>query len=150
MTVFGLRAAFSVRHRTPCIFWSLIVIISVKYLALVLNADNRGEGGILALTSLVTPVGAPHGGRRVMIMLGLFATALLYGDGMITPAISVLSAVEGLEVATPFFEPFVIPTTIAILIGSIRLSSRDDAFRQDLPGSNPHRVWDRATVRRAL
>ena len=75
------------------IFWSLIVIISVKYLAFVLKADNRGEGGILALTSLVTPVGALRGGRRLLILLGLFATALLYGDGMITPAISVLSAV---------------------------------------------------------
>ncbi|MSR35731.1 MAG: potassium transporter Kup [Gemmatimonadetes bacterium] len=99
------------------IFWSLIVIISTKYLAFVLLADNRGEGGILALTSLLTPVGALRGGRRVLILLGLFATALLYGEGMITPAISVLAAVEGLSVATPFFDPYVIPIAIAILIG---------------------------------
>jgi KUP system potassium uptake protein len=98
------------------IFWSLIVIISIKYLAFVLRADNRGEGGILALTSLVTPVGSLQGGRRLLILLGLFATALLYGDGMITPAISVLSAVEGLSVATPFFDPYLIPITIVILV----------------------------------
>ena len=99
------------------IFWSLFIVISVKYLVFIMRADNRGEGGILALTSLVTPVGALRGGRRILIMLGLFATALLYGDGMITPAISVLSAVEGLAVATEFFEPYVIPITIAILVG---------------------------------
>ncbi|HET9467674.1 MAG TPA: KUP/HAK/KT family potassium transporter, partial [Vicinamibacterales bacterium] len=98
------------------IFWSLIIVISLKYLVFVLRADNRGEGGILALTSLATPVGALRGGRLALITLGLFATALLYGDGMITPAISVLSAVEGLTVATVFFEPYVIPITIAILI----------------------------------
>ena len=98
------------------IFWSLIVVISLKYLVFVLQADNRGEGGILALTSLATPVGALRGGRLALITLGLFATALLYGDGMITPAISVLSAVEGLAVATELFEPYVIPITIAILI----------------------------------
>ena len=125
--LYALRESFTAEHgvaATPAnvlgvlslIFWSLIVIISIKYLVFVLRADNRGEGGILALTSLVTPVGALRGGRRVLILLGLFATALLYGDGMITPAISVLSAVEGLSVATPFFDPYVIPITIVILI----------------------------------
>jgi KUP system potassium uptake protein len=98
------------------VFWSLVIVICIKYLVFVLRADNRGEGGILALTSLVTPVGALRGGRRMLIMLGLFATALLYGDGMITPAISVLSAVEGLAVATALFQPYIIPITIAILI----------------------------------
>jgi KUP system potassium uptake protein len=99
------------------IFWSLILIISVKYLALVLRADNRGEGGILALAALSTPMFVRRrGGRWWLIMLGLFGTALLYGDGAITPAISVLSAVEGLEVATPLFAPYIIPITIVILI----------------------------------
>jgi KUP system potassium uptake protein len=99
------------------IVWSLVLVITVKYAAVVLRADNRGEGGILALTSLVTPVGATRRSPRwVLIMLGLFGTALLYGDGMITPVISVLSAVEGLEVATPFFAPYVVPITIGILI----------------------------------
>jgi KUP system potassium uptake protein len=125
--LYALRESFASEHGVAAatanvlgvlslIFWSLVVIISIKYLAFVLKADNRGEGGILALTALVTPVGALRGGRRLLILLGLFATALLYGDGMITPAISVLSAVEGLGVATPFFEPFVIPMTIVILI----------------------------------
>jgi KUP system potassium uptake protein len=100
------------------IFWSLVLVVSVKYLGFILRADNRGEGGILALTALCTRISARHrGGRPGLIMLGLFGTALLYGDGMITPAISVLSAVEGLEVATPLFSPYVIPITIAILVG---------------------------------
>jgi KUP system potassium uptake protein len=99
------------------IFWSLILVISVKYLVFVLRADNRGEGGILALAALCTPMFVRRrGGRWWLIMLGLFGTALLYGDGAITPAISVLSAVEGLEVATPFFAPYIIPITISILI----------------------------------
>ncbi|HSL72371.1 MAG TPA: potassium transporter Kup [Longimicrobiales bacterium] len=109
------------------IFWSLIIVISLKYLGFVLRADNRGEGGILALTSLVTPVGALRGGRVALITLGLFATALLYGDGMITPAISVLSAVEGLTVATELFEPYVIPITIAILVALFSFQRRGTA-----------------------
>jgi KUP system potassium uptake protein len=99
------------------IFWSLILVITVKYLVFILRADNRGEGGILALTSLITPAHALRRGRWGLIILGLFGTSLLYGDGMITPAISVLSAVEGLEVVTPRLEPYVIPITIAILAG---------------------------------
>ena len=98
------------------IFWSLIIVISVKYLAFIMRADNHGEGGILALTSLVTPMQVKRrGGRWLLISLGLFGTALLYGDGVITPAISVLSAVEGLGVATPLFEPYILPLTIGIL-----------------------------------
>ena len=87
-----------------------------------MRADNRGEGGILALMALVAPTAtaARPARRRSLVLLGLFGAALLYGDGMITPAISVLSAVEGLEVATPLFEPYVIPITIAILVGAVR------------------------------
>ncbi|HEX6372818.1 MAG TPA: potassium transporter Kup [Longimicrobium sp.] len=110
------------------IFWALVLVISVKYAVFVLRADNRGEGGILALTSLVTPVGAMRRSPRwALIMLGLFGTALLYGDGMITPVISVLSAVEGLEVATPLFEPYVVPITIVILIALFAMQSRGTA-----------------------
>ncbi|HKP76064.1 MAG TPA: KUP/HAK/KT family potassium transporter [Longimicrobiaceae bacterium] len=99
------------------IFWALVLVISVKYAVFVLRADNRGEGGILALTSLVTPVAAMRRNPRwVLVLLGLFGTALLYGDGMITPVISVLGAVEGLEVATPFFRPYIVPITIVILV----------------------------------
>jgi KUP system potassium uptake protein len=97
------------------IFWSLALVISIKYLVFILRADNRGEGGILALTSLITPPSTLRGGRWGLIVLGLFGTALLYGDGMITPAISVLSAVEGIEIITPALAPYVVPITIAIL-----------------------------------
>lgn len=100
------------------IFWSLIIVISVKYLGLVMQADNQGEGGIVALTALLLPPDKRVSGRRwVLALAGLFGAALLYGDSMITPAISVLSAVEGLEVATPVFEPYIIPITIGILVG---------------------------------
>lgn len=100
------------------IFWSLVIVISLKYLRYVLKADNKGEGGILALTALVTPRTDKHASKRKnLIRLGLFGTALLYGDGMITPAISVLSAVEGLELITPVFSPYILPITIAILVG---------------------------------
>ena len=110
------------------ILWSLLLVISLKYLVFVLQADNGGEGGILALTALVTPVRASAtGGRWLLIIMGLFGAALLYGDGMITPAISVLSAVEGLEVATPLFHPYIIPLTIAILIGLFLLQKRGTA-----------------------
>ncbi|MBI3129147.1 MAG: potassium transporter Kup [Candidatus Tectomicrobia bacterium] len=99
------------------IFWSLILVISIKYLAFVLRADNHGEGGILALMALVIQRQGITGRRRYALSaLGLFGAALLYGDSMITPAISVLSAVEGLHVATPLFEPYVIPISLAILV----------------------------------
>lgn len=96
------------------ILWSLLLIISIKYLILILRADNRGEGGILALATLVGDV-VKRG--KFFFLLGLFGAALLYADGMITPAISVMGAVEGLHVATPFFDPYVVPIAIAILVG---------------------------------
>jgi len=99
-------------------FWALVLVVSVKYLIFVMRADNHGEGGILALTALIVPRRqAPTTGLRwALILLGLFGTALLYGDGMITPAISVLSAVEGLEVAAPGLAPYVVPIAVVILI----------------------------------
>ena len=100
------------------VFWSLLLVISVKYLVFVMRADNRGEGGILALTSLATRLQQPARGRQwALVALGLFGAALLYGDGIITPAISVLSAVEGLEIATPVFGRYVTLITITILAG---------------------------------
>jgi len=96
------------------ICWSLVIVISVKYLAFVMRADNRGEGGILALMSLVRPKASKRHG--LLIALGLFGSALLYGDGMITPAITVLGAAEGLEVATPLFTPYVVPITVVVLV----------------------------------
>jgi len=100
------------------IFWSLVLVISVKYLAFVLRADNRGEGGILALMSLVRPRSdQARGSKWLLVGIGLFGASLLYGDGVITPAISVLSAVEGLSVAAPVLERAVLPTTVVILFG---------------------------------
>jgi KUP system potassium uptake protein len=103
------------------ILWSLLLIISLKYLTLILRADNRGEGGILALATLVSDV-ARRG--KYLLLLGLFGAALLYADGMITPAISVMSAVEGLHIATPLFDPYVVPIAIAILIALFFFQSR--------------------------
>lgn len=108
------------------IAWALILIISFKYLLFVLRADNKGEGGILALTHLVVSEENQRLSRRIwfLIGLGLFGAALLYGDGIITPALSVLSAIEGLEVATPFFTPYVLPITIIILLLLFGLQAR--------------------------
>ncbi len=110
------------------ILWSLILVISVKYLVFVLRADNRGEGGVLALTALLGQSSLRRGKRwRVLLALGLFGAALLFGDGMITPAISVLSAVEGLEIATPVFAPYIIPVTIVILVALFAVQRRGTA-----------------------
>jgi KUP system potassium uptake protein len=101
------------------IFWSLVFLITLKYLTLVLRADNRGEGGILALMALIRRSDQPGTARgtRLIVGFGLFGAALLYGDGLITPAISVLSAVEGLQVATPALQGWVVPLALVVLIG---------------------------------
>jgi KUP system potassium uptake protein len=110
------------------IFWALVLVISVKYLAFVLRANNQGEGGILSLVALATPI-KPSGRTEkwFLIALGTFGAALLYGDGIITPAISVLGAMEGLSVATPQLTPFVVPLTIGILVGLFLIQSRGTA-----------------------
>ena len=124
--LYALRECFAGTHAMPVtqtnvlgalslVFWSLIVIVSVKYLLFVMRADNGGEGGILALVALVRAKVSSEG-HGALIVIGLFGAALLYGDGMITPAISVLSAVEGLSVATHRFEPIVVPITVVILV----------------------------------
>jgi len=133
--LYAMRECFFGTHAVPpthenvlgvlsLIIYALVLVISIKYVVLVMRADNQGEGGILALTALVPGLKGERGtyarlavGRPVLIALGIFGTALLYGDGMITPAISVLSAVEGLEVATPLFTPYVVPLTVMILVG---------------------------------
>lgn len=110
------------------IVWSLILVICIKYLLVVVRADHNGEGGILALTTLVERSPAQEAkGFVTVTLLGLFGTALLYGDGMLTPAISVLSAVEGLSVMTPFFEPYIIPITLVILMALFSVQSRGTA-----------------------
>jgi len=110
------------------IFWALILIISIKYCVFVLRADNRGEGGILALTALATPIKTvSKSERKWLVVLGIFGAALLYGDGIITPAISVLGAVEGLNVATPLFAPYVVPATVVIIVVLFLIQSRGTA-----------------------
>jgi len=132
--LYALRECFDGTHAIPVssinvlgvlslIVWSLVITVSVKYVLFVMQADNVGEGGILALVALVRgKAGASAHGA--LIAIGLFGAALLYGDGMITPAISVLSAVEGLSVATHVFERFIVPITVVILIGLFLAQSR--------------------------
>jgi KUP system potassium uptake protein len=98
------------------VLWSLIIVVTVKYVLFVMRADNRGEGGILALLALVDKAVSKTQGIGAILVVGLFGAALFFGDGIITPAISVLSAVEGLDVATPALHPLVVPVTLGILI----------------------------------
>jgi KUP system potassium uptake protein len=115
--LYAMREAFTGPHGLPAtpenvygvlslVFWALNFVVSFKYIGHVMKADNRGEGGILALLALVRSRGKGGRGQALLIGLGLFGAALLYGDGVITPAISVLGAVEGIEVATPAFSRF--------------------------------------------
>jgi KUP system potassium uptake protein len=107
------------------IFWALVITISAKYCLFVMRADNHGEGGILALMSLT---GASWAGRgRLLVTMGLFGAALIYGDGIITPAISVLSALEGLNIATDVFKPHIALMAVAILFGLFAIQARGTA-----------------------
>ncbi len=126
--LYAMKEAFTGAHGLPpteanvygvlsLIFWSLNFVISFKYIGFVMRADNRGEGGIMALLALVRSRSKAGRGRAALIGFGLFGAALLYGDGVITPAISVLGAIEGIEVATPAFANFVVPIAVVILGG---------------------------------
>ena len=125
--LYAMRECFFGSHSVPVshanvlgvlslIIYSLVLVISVKYIAIVMRADNQGEGGILALTALLPQRSENRRGLSLLVALGIFGAALLYGDGMITPAITVLGAVEGLKVATPLFDPYVVPVAVVILI----------------------------------
>ncbi|WP_051513148.1 potassium transporter Kup [Skermanella stibiiresistens] len=134
--LYTLRECFSELHGVPLtnttilgflslIFWALTLVVTIKYVVFIMRADNRGEGGILALMALALRSGsASTVPRRFVLALGMFGAALFYGDGMITPAISVLSAVEGLHIVTPLFSPYVVPLTIVILIGLFVIQRR--------------------------
>jgi KUP system potassium uptake protein len=126
--LYALRECFSGSHAVgvshanvlgvlSLVFWTLLLVITLKYHVYVIRANNRGEGGILALVALVGSVLKSGRIAAIAIGLGLFGAALLYADGALTPAISVLSAVEGLSVATNVFDPYIVPMTVAILIG---------------------------------
>src|SRR5690349_7327093 len=110
-------------------FWSLILVVTIKYHIVIIRADNKGEGGVLALMALVQGNRVTRGlsPSQIMIILGIFGAALIYADGALTPAISVMSAVEGLEVAAPGLETWVIPLTLAILIGLFYFQSKGTA-----------------------
>jgi KUP system potassium uptake protein len=110
------------------VVWALIVTISLKYCVFVMRADNHGEGGILALMALVTSRGV-HGGHAatLLVVMGLFGAALIYGDGIITPAISVLSALEGVNIATDAMKPYVLPAALAILLALFLFQTRGTA-----------------------
>ena len=125
----GTIAPEAVLGIVSLIFWSLIIVISIKYAVLIMRADNRGEGGILALLALISPRRAKQSRRRaIMVMIGLVGATLLYGDGAITPAISVLSAIEGIKVYAPQLEHAVVPLTVAILLVLFAIQNRGTAF----------------------
>jgi len=109
------------------VFWALTIVVSLKYVVFIMRADNRGEGGIMALTSLALRTTRSPRLASAMAAVGLFGAALFYGDGVITPAISVLSAVEGLEVATPAFKPYVLPISLVVLTGLFLIQSKGTA-----------------------
>ena len=132
--LYSLRECFSTHYNLPVtadnvlgilslIIWSLFVVVSVKYMLFVMRADNKGEGGILALLALAVPPDRRGGRRKWVVLVGLFGAALLYGDGVITPAITVLSAMEGLSIATPFFDQYIVLFTVVILTGVFYLQS---------------------------
>src|SRR5450755_3441511 len=125
--LYAVKEVFNPSHGIPfsaanvlggvsAIFWSLMIVVSLKYVILIMRADNKGEGGIMALVALA--VASVHGHPKwgaMLALVGVFGAALFYGDGVITPAISVLSAIEGLEVATPLFRPYIIPIALVVL-----------------------------------
>ena len=138
--LYAMREAFHGPHGIPVtpgnimgvlslIFWSLVIVITIKYHLVIIRADNKGEGGVLALMALVQGTRLARGlsPRRTIVVLAIFGSALMYADGALTPAISVLSAVEGLAVATPALAGLVIPVTLAILAGLFLFQSRGTA-----------------------
>ncbi|MFZ6844725.1 potassium transporter Kup [Undibacterium sp. RuTC16W] len=137
--LYTMKEVFSKEHGLPLteanifgivslILWGLFIIVAVKYVTLILRADNRGEGGIMALTAMaLESVGKSSKWHFLLFVLGLFGAALFYGDGVITPAISVLSAIEGLEVATPAFSPYVVPITLVVLIALYSVQHKGSA-----------------------
>jgi KUP system potassium uptake protein len=136
--LYAFRETFASHHGAPgitpdaahihgvlsLVFWSMMMVVTVKYVLTITRADNRGEGGSLALLALIRRGSDSAGWTAPLVLLGVFATALFYGDSMITPAISVLSATEGLQYIVPGFDPWIVPTAIAILVCLFALQSR--------------------------
>jgi len=125
---FGDVSERAILGTVSLIVWALMLVVTVKYVLVIMRADNRGEGGLLALTGLVLRSTSSPGRRYFWIMAaGMVGGALFYGDGAITPAISVLSAVEGLKMATPLFEPYIVPISLVLLIGLFLVQRRGTA-----------------------
>ncbi len=136
--LYAFRETFASHHGAPgispdaahihgvlsLVFWSMMMVVTVKYVLTIMRADNKGEGGSLALLALIRRASDSAKWTAPLVLLGVFATALFYGDSMITPAISVLSATEGLQYIVPGFEPWIVPTAIAILVCLFALQSR--------------------------
>jgi len=137
--LYTLRQCFTGAHQLPLspdnvlgilsiIFWALMLVVTLKYVTLIMRADNRGEGGILALTALVARGTEKQPRRRWWLVgFGIFGAAMFYGDGMITPAISVLGAVEGLEIIAPKLHPFIVPVTLVIIVVLFKIQKRGTA-----------------------
>ena len=117
-------AEFEILGILSLIFWSLIIVVTLKYVVLVMRADNRGEGGILALMALAQRATSEGRGRYVLTIIGIIGACLFFGDGIITPAVSVLSAVEGLEVSAPNLQPYVVPISCAVIVGLFAVQYR--------------------------
>src|SRR5438477_7762033 len=138
--LYAAKETFNPQHGIPlttenilggvsAIFWALMIIVSLKYVTLVLRAGNRGEGGIMALLALATSSVRDKPKLRVTLLaIGVFGASLFYGDAVLTPAISVLSAVEGLEVGTAAFKPYVVPLATGILIALFLIQKRGTGF----------------------
>src|SRR5216117_1268988 len=138
--LYAIQQAFSGAHSIPVtqfnvlgvlslVFWSLILVVTIKYHIVIIRADNKGEGGVVALMALVNGSRLARGlsPRHIMVVLGIFGAALMYADGALTPAITVMSAVEGLQVATPALVHLVVPLTLIILVGLFSIQSRGTA-----------------------
>ncbi len=137
--LYAVKETFSPAHGIPLdaenilgglstIFWSLMIVVSLKYVVLIMRADNRGEGGIMALLTLASSAIKDHPQWRTPLMLiGVFGASLFYGDAVLTPAISVLSAVEGLQVGTSAFKPYVVPIAVVVIVALFAFQSRGTA-----------------------
>src|SRR6185503_6779651 len=137
--LYAVKETFAPHHGIPLetpailgglstIFWALMIVVSLKYVMLIMRADNRGEGGIMALIALATKAIKKHPRwRPPLLMIGVFGASLFYGDAVLTPAISVLSAVEGLEVGTKAFKPYVVPIAVAVIVALFILQARGSA-----------------------
>ena len=144
--LYAVKETFAPSHGIPLyaenilgglstIFWSLMVVVSLKYVLLIMRADNRGEGGIMALLALASSAIKSHPEWRTpMLLIGVFGASLFYGDAVLTPAISVLSAVEGLEVGTSAFKPYVVPIAVVVIVALFVLQSRGTAVVGQLFG----------------